>query len=53
MKGIADIIRKLKELSPEIETFDDVAEYMGFNMTYSLYYQPNHFTNLLQASPLD
>lgn len=26
---------------------------MGFNMTYSTFYEPNHFTHLLQTLPLD
>lgn len=53
MKEISDIVKKLKEISMEIDSFEDVAEFMGFNMTYSIFYEPNHFTHLLQTMPLD
>jgi hypothetical protein len=53
VQEISDIAQKLQQLNPEISTFEDVAEFMGFNMTYSIFYEPNHFTHLLQTLSLD
>jgi hypothetical protein len=53
VRSIDDIARKLREISPIIETFEDVAEFLGFAMGDSTFYEPNHFTHLLQTQPLD
>ncbi len=53
VREISDIVAKLREIYPEVNTFEDVVEFMGFNMTYSTFYEPNHFTHLLQTLPMD
>lgn len=36
-----------------MSSFEDLAEFLGFNITDSVFYEPNHFTHLLQTLPLD
>lgn len=53
VRSIDDIIRRLRDICPFVSSFEDIVEFMGFGMTDNTFYEPNHFTHLLQTLPLD
>ena len=53
MREIEDIIRRLRNITLEVKTFEDVAEFLGFSLVDNTFYEPNHFTLHLQTFPLD
>jgi len=50
---VEEIIKRLKDICPVINSFEDVVDFLGFSLTDTTYYEPNHFTHLLQTTPLD
>jgi len=50
---IEHIIVKIRGIAPHVHTFEDLANYMGFSMTFCMFYEPNHFTHMLQTVQLD
>lgn len=53
VSSVEEIIERIQRIAPAVTNFQELASFLGFTLCDSTYYEPLHFTDLLQKNPMD